>query len=91
VAHKRADLRAKQVPEAEHDAVERLAQLIEQEGSQPHRLGDLAVDGSDLLEVGYSEGPALGRTLERLLDDVVEDPQRNERDYLLARAKELLT
>jgi tRNA nucleotidyltransferase (CCA-adding enzyme) len=90
VAHKRADLRAKQVPHAEHDAVERLAHLIEQERSQPHRLGDLAVDGSDLMEVGYSEGPALGRTLERLLDDVVEDPQRNERDYLLARAKELL-
>ncbi len=90
VAHKRSDLRAKQVPQAEHDAVERLAQLIEQERSQPHRLADLAVDGSDLLEVGYSEGPALGRTLDRLLDDVVEDPQRNERDYLLARAKELL-
>jgi tRNA nucleotidyltransferase (CCA-adding enzyme) len=90
VDHKRADLNAKNVPAEEHEAVERLARLLEQERDQPHRLGDLAVDGGDLLGIGYSEGPALGRTLQTLLDDVVEDPKRNRRDYLLRRAKELL-
>jgi len=90
VEHKRADLSAKQPTQGELDAVDRLGRLLEQERLQPHRLRDLAVDGTDLMEIGYSEGPALGRTLERLLDDVVEDPQRNERDYLLERAKELL-
>jgi tRNA nucleotidyltransferase (CCA-adding enzyme) len=90
VDHKRADLHAKNVPAEEHEAVERLARLLEQERDQPHRLGDLAVDGGDLLDIGYSEGPALGRTLQTLLDDVVEDPKRNRRDYLLRRAKELL-
>ena len=90
VEHKGADLRAKSVPQEEHDAVERLAGLLEQEREQPHRLADLAVDGGDLLGIGYSEGPALGRALETLLDEVVEDPRRNERDYLLRRAEELL-
>jgi tRNA nucleotidyltransferase (CCA-adding enzyme) len=90
VDHKRADLGAKNAPPEEHEAVERLARLLEQEREQPHRLGDLAVDGGDLLAIGYSEGPALGRTLQMLLDDVVEDPKRNSRDYLLRRAKELL-
>jgi tRNA nucleotidyltransferase (CCA-adding enzyme) len=89
VAHKEADLRGKQVPQAEHDAVARLRELLEQERAQPHRLEDLAVDGSDLLELGYAEGPALGRTLEALLDAVVDDPALNTRAELLDRAKAL--
>ena len=87
VAHKEADLRGKQVPQSELDAVARLRALLEQERSKPHRLEDLAVDGSDLIELGYSEGPTLGRALEGLLDDVVEDPTLNTRDELLARAR----
>ena len=87
VAHKEADLRSKQLPQSELDAVARLRALLEQERSKPHRLEDLAVDGSDLIELGYSEGPKLGRALESLLDDVVEDPTLNTRDELLARAR----
>jgi tRNA nucleotidyltransferase/poly(A) polymerase len=87
VAHKEADLRGKQVPQSELDAAARLRALLEQERSKPHRLEDLAVDGSDLIDVGYSEGPKLGRALESLLDDVVEDPTLNTRDELLARAR----
>jgi putative nucleotidyltransferase with HDIG domain len=89
VAHKRADLGAKQVPEREHAAAVQLAELLREERSQPHRLGDLAVGGDDLLEVGVPRGPAVGAALERLLDDVVENPELNRRDLLLARAKEL--
>src|SRR5439155_25318574 len=68
VAHKQADLRGKQVPQEERDAAARLHDLLEQERAQPHRLADLAVDGSDLIELGYREGPELGHTLESLLD-----------------------
>jgi tRNA nucleotidyltransferase (CCA-adding enzyme) len=87
VAHKLADLRAKQVPAAEDEAAERLRALLEQERSQPHRLQDLAINGSDLLELGYSEGPELGRMLDSLLDAVVDEPQLNTREQLLARAR----
>jgi tRNA nucleotidyltransferase (CCA-adding enzyme) len=52
-------------------------------------LGDLAIDGNTLREMGLAEGPLLGRILRTLLDDVLEDPRRNVSDYLLARAREL--
>jgi tRNA nucleotidyltransferase (CCA-adding enzyme) len=87
VAHKEADLRGKEVPQEELDAAARLRALLEQEQIRPHRLEDLAVDGSDLIELGYQQGPELGRTLESLLDAVVEDPALNTREELLERAR----
>jgi tRNA nucleotidyltransferase/poly(A) polymerase len=90
VALKEADLRGKQVGEDELEAATRLRALLEQEREQPHRLTDLAVDGSDLIELGYREGPALGRALESLLDAVVDDPSLNRREELLERARNLL-
>jgi tRNA nucleotidyltransferase (CCA-adding enzyme) len=90
VEHKEADLRAKNVSDGELEAVACLRGLIEQERSSPHRLADLAVDGSDLLALGYAEGPELGSVLSDLLDEVVDDPSRNERAWLLERAREQL-
>jgi tRNA nucleotidyltransferase (CCA-adding enzyme) len=66
-----------------------LRELLERERSQPHRLNDLAVDGADLMELGFVEGPALGRALDSLLDAVVDEPSLNTRDELLARASAL--
>ena len=48
------------------------------------------MNGSDLLALGYREGPVLGATLARLLDDVLDDPTLNVRDRLLERARELV-
>ena len=62
------------------------AEPVKQERSQPHRLADLAVDGSDLIALGYGEGPELGAALDALLDAVVDDPELNTRDRLLERA-----
>jgi len=90
VEHKEADLRAKNVPESELANVARLRALLVQESSRPHRLADLAVDGSDLLELGYREGPELGKVLSRLLDCVVEDPTQNHKTGLLEKAKDWL-
>ena len=87
VAHKEADLRGKKISPDELEAVAMLRRLLEQEQGQPHRLTDLAVDGSDLIELGFAEGPAVGRTLDSLLDAVVEDPALNTRDQLLERAR----
>jgi tRNA nucleotidyltransferase (CCA-adding enzyme) len=86
VAHKEADLRGKRPDPNELEKVVRLRALLEQERSQPHQLADLAVDGTDLMELGYAEGPALGTALESLLDAVVDDPSLNTREELLARA-----
>jgi tRNA nucleotidyltransferase (CCA-adding enzyme) len=91
VAHKEADLHGKEPSDGEVKAVARLRALLDQERKQPHRLTDLAVDGSDLIELGYREGPELGRTLESLLDAVVDDPALNTREELLERAQKQLT
>jgi tRNA nucleotidyltransferase (CCA-adding enzyme) len=90
LALKEADLAAKHVPDAERDAVERFRALLEQERDSPHRLGDLAVGGADLIAAGFVESPELGRVLHLLLDDVIDEPARNERDWLLARAAQEL-
>jgi tRNA nucleotidyltransferase (CCA-adding enzyme) len=89
VTLKRADLAVKTVAPEEKEALERLAQGVEAERESPHRLADLAVNGDDLLALGYEEGPALGAALARLLDEVLDDPDANERERLLARAREL--
>jgi tRNA nucleotidyltransferase/poly(A) polymerase len=91
VSHKEADLRGKKISEEELAAAARLRALLGQERSQPHRLADLAVDGSDLIGLGFAEGPVLGRTLDSLLDAVVDEPALNTRDQLLARARTQLT
>lgn len=90
VAHKQADLRAKNIDQEELARTLRLAELVEREALQPHRVSDLEIDGSDLLALGYREGPELGAALSGLLDDVVEDPDRNRKEWLLERAKERL-
>jgi tRNA nucleotidyltransferase (CCA-adding enzyme) len=51
----------------------------------PLTLKDLAVTGDDLLRAGVRPGPAVGETLQRLLAEVLEDPRRNTREYLLSR------
>jgi tRNA nucleotidyltransferase (CCA-adding enzyme) len=84
--HKDADLRTKQLPPGERETQERFRALVESEVDSPTTLPELAVDGRDLIGIGYREGPELGRVLHALLADVVDDPQLNERDTLLERA-----
>jgi tRNA nucleotidyltransferase (CCA-adding enzyme) len=54
-------------------------------------IRDLAVGGHDLMrELGLKPGRILGELLGELLEDVVSDPARNDRELLLARAREIL-
>lgn len=50
---------------------------------------ELAVTGDDLQAAGVPPGKAMGDILRRLLDEVLDEPWRNTRERLLARAKEL--
>ena len=88
--HKRVDLAAKVVEPWELEHLALLARHVEEERDAPYRLGDLAVDGRDLLELGYGEGPTLGAELARLLDVVIDDPTANEPATLLELARETL-
>ena len=90
ISHKTADLGSKPVPGHELEALASLRRLVEEERSQPHRIADLAVTGDDLQAIGFREGPELGRVLRALVGDVVDDPTRNERAWLLERAAQEL-
>lgn len=50
-------------------------------------LADLAVNGHDLLQLGY-RGPALGRALQRLLEEVLAGRLANEKAALLQWTRE---
>jgi tRNA nucleotidyltransferase (CCA-adding enzyme) len=91
VVHKRADLAAKVVAPWELEHLAELERLLEHEQASPHRLADLAVDGRDLIEIGYREGPAIGAALARLLDLVIDDPAANRRETLLETAQRWLS
>ena len=89
----RADALAKGRPvEAELAALERLRERIEQAAEQGVALGtrDLAIDGGDVMQrLGCRPGPIIGRVLEALLQRVLDAPELNERDALLALVDEL--
>lgn len=53
-------------------------------------LGDLAVNGSDLIKEKIASGKDVGEVLSRLLDAVIEEPELNEKEKLLAMAKALI-
>lgn len=57
------------------------------EQNQCVSLKDLAVNGSDLIRAGWKPGKELGVVLQKLLDLVLEEPQRNTAQILLAEAE----
>lgn len=56
----------------------------------PLTISELAVDGSDLLELGVPQGPLVGVLLDELHARVLEEPGLNRRDALLPIAEELV-
>ena len=46
-------------------------------------LKDLAVTGRDLIDMGMTPGKEIGETLNRLLDIVIEDPEKNTKEELM--------
>ena len=52
-------------------------------------MEDLAIGGGDLLALGMAPGPAVGRLLRRLLEEVWDETLPNERETLLRRAAEI--
>ncbi|MBQ4617121.1 MAG: HD domain-containing protein [Clostridia bacterium] len=65
----------------------RLLEAILQEEACPS-LSSLALDGHDLLTVGYPHGPQIGAILHALLEAVIDEHVDNHRDSLLAYVKE---
>ena len=60
------------------------------EAEECFTLRDLAIGGREVLAAGVEKGPAVGRYLERLLDLVLEDRCRNDRESLELALREML-
>jgi tRNA nucleotidyltransferase (CCA-adding enzyme) len=89
-----ADIRGKDVDKAPdlaplHELQERVAAMLAR--GEALTVRDLKIGGKELMQVlGMKPGPKMGMLLERLMEEVLEDPTKNEPERLLARARELL-
>lgn len=90
---KRADITAHHpdiIPDTLHylQEVERIWRDIRLRGDCLS-LKELALDGGDLIRDGMKPGPEIGALLQKLIEEVLEKPERNERGYLLERSRAL--
>ncbi len=71
--------------------VQKLKKRIKEELERKPPFGpkDLAIDGNDIMAAGFPEGPQVGRVLGRLVDLVLDVPELNTREQLLALAKNM--
>ena len=56
---------------------------------QPISAKDLAVNGHDLMAVGIKAGPNMGKVFSELVQIVIESPEMNTREKLLAEAERI--
>ena len=64
--------------------------LDEQLAPAPFSVNDLAIDGRDIMnELEMPPGPKIGEILQKLFEEVDEDLEKNNREYLLKRIKKL--
>jgi poly(A) polymerase/tRNA nucleotidyltransferase (CCA-adding enzyme) len=85
-----AERKGSGVPKAEPYRLRHLQFLVEKAAQEPVSVGQLAIGGNDLIkDLGLRPSPLIGGILNALLAEVLDDPAKNTKDYLLQRADEL--
>ena len=88
-----ADMSSKGTGKAEERDIFPQVRAIIREIKADHaclQIRDLAVDGRDLMTLGFTPGKALGSCLAQLLEAVLDERLPNEREPLLDEAKKLI-
>lgn len=69
--------------------VEDLSRLFDEimENKEAVSIKDLAINGNDLMNLGMKKGPEIGECLKDCLEIVIDDPSKNNREYLLEEAR----
>lgn len=78
------------VPKGKPYKLRHLEYMVEKVSQDPISAKMLKVRGTDLMEaLSIPAGPIIGAIIDVLLAEVIEDPKKNDRETLLARAEEL--
>jgi poly(A) polymerase/tRNA nucleotidyltransferase (CCA-adding enzyme) len=78
------------VPKAEPYKLRHLRYLIEKVSTDPISTKMLKVNGYDIMEtLNIKPSPKIGQILTILLEEVLDDPAKNSREYLISKIKEL--
>lgn len=79
------------VPKGKPYKLRHLEYMIEKVSKDPISVKMLAIKGTDLMAtLGLAPSPKIGILLDVLLGEVIEHPEKNTKEVLLGRAKELL-
>lgn len=79
-------------PKAKPYKLRHFEYVIEKVSKDAVSVRMLKINGSDLMkELKLTPGPKIGAILDVLLAEVIEDPNKNEKKYLLGRASELFS
>ena len=70
--------------------IEKKEKIIFETSKDPLFLKDLEISGRDILETTkIKPGPKVGKILNVLLGQVIENPKRNKREYLISQIKKI--
>lgn len=68
--------------------MEEFMKRIEEVSKQPFTVSDLKVSGHDVMKLlNIPSGPKVGEILNKLFEEVEQNPSKNDRDYLLEKIK----
>ena len=89
---RRADCLAKADPHSHDEKLKVMQDLLDEiiENNECYRLSDLEIDGNDLIKLGFSDGRDINLALQILFIEVLVDNKKNNKNYLVSRAKALL-
>lgn len=70
--------------------LEKFKKRLKEVQKQPFSIKDLKVNGNDVMKsLGIKPSPKVGEILNKLFEEVEQDPSKNTREYLLQRIKEI--
>ena len=89
-AVRQADRIGSGVPKDEPYRLREFKYRVDRLLKDPVSRKQLKIDGNDLIkQVAMKPGPRLGAVIDALFEEVLDDPKRNTKEYLLGRAEEL--
>ncbi len=77
-------------PKAHPFRLRKYMSMVDEAMRDPVSVAMLKINGSGIMQLGERPGPRIGWILHALLEEVLDDPQKNTGEYLERRSKELM-